>query len=133
MSTVIAAVVIDNRVIHCVDYDRPVWMSPGNGQGFVPDLDHFLVDGLIAWASPLFGLESFSSSRCGLSERQFPNSAAAPRELTEARNAVYASKDHWLLCVFWGGRDKFIVNDIAKLGMRFSVADADPASEPSWP
>jgi hypothetical protein len=99
----------------------------------VPDPDHFLVDGLIAWASPLFDLGSFSWNRYGLSSRQFPSAANSPAALSDARKAVYEAKDPWLLCVFWGARERAIVEDLARLAMRVSVADADQSFESGWP
>jgi len=118
MGDLVVVAVIGDRVLHCVDFGRPIWVRPLNmDDSIVPDPAHFVVDGLLAHASDLLGLPRFSWNRYGLDAKKLPADDRAPQELIDARNAIYAATKPSLLYVTLSGFDNYEREDLARLSM----------------
>lgn len=135
MSDFIAVLVIGSRIVHCVDYDRPVWF-PVNAmdESIVPSPEHFLADALVAFASDLLKLEPFSWNRYGLGNKQFPSGDAASSALTMAREKVYAATQPGLLYVSLGSLQRRAMDDLGRLSMPVTLAEeVRPPQRPASP
>ena len=91
MSDVMAVINVCGEQLVCVDYDRPVWHSKADKNlHAIPNLDHFVVDGILAT------LSSRVLSKYGIDKRfnsidfEQNNTAA---ELISARQNLYQGKD----------------------------------------
>jgi len=125
VSELVAVAVLGDRVLHCVDFDRPAWFRPGNPEGaIVPDPGHFVADGLIAYAADLLGLPAFSWNRYGLVRKQFPDVGHAPAALAEARQTIYAETRLSLMDVTFSGLDEYERKDLARLTLPVTHAGA---------
>ena len=63
MSSLVTVLIIGDRVLHCVDHDRPVWLrlgKPGISRAVVPSRNQIIADALVSFASDLFGLGIFA-------------------------------------------------------------------------
>ena len=91
MSDLIAVVTARGEKMICIDYDRPVWQATANiALRGTPNLNHFVVDGLLACLSSeslkVYGITSrFNSEEF---EREEP-----PYELSLARKLLYDADD----------------------------------------
>lgn len=123
MGDLTAIVVISDRVLHCIDFSRPVWARPGDlGNSIIPNPAHFVVDGLLAHASDLFGLPTFSWNAYGVDGKQLPMDHRAPQPLVDARNAIYAATEPSLLYVSLSGFDTYEREDLTRLSLPITCA-----------
>lgn len=91
MSDVMAVISVCGEQLVCVDYDRPVWHSKSDRSlRATPNLDHFVVDGILAT------LSSKILSSYGIDKRfdsdDFEQEISVA-ELHAARQILYQTKD----------------------------------------
>ena len=91
VSDVIAILEATGEKLICVDFDRPVWYSKVNPSlRAIPDLDHFVVDGLLAC------LDGNTLKAYGIMQRfnsQDFEKDEASTELRLAREVLYRAND----------------------------------------
>jgi hypothetical protein len=135
MSDFVSVINIGDRILHCVDYDRPVWLPAGDmSQAIVPSRGHFVADALIAFASELLDLDTFSWNRYRLDNKQFPDDGDSPESLAAARAVVYAAEQPGLLHVALEPIDRLTAEDLARLSMRVTLAEVTrDSTAKSWP
>jgi len=91
MSDVIAVLMVCNEKLVCIDFDRPVWLAKNSLEiRCTPNLDHFVVDGILGTLSNESLTKLGIAKRFGTLDFEKINSHS---ELTEARKTLYASKD----------------------------------------
>lgn len=80
-----------NEKLVCIDYDRPVWLAKNSsGLRCTPNLDHFVVDGILGTLSNESLTKLGITKRFGTVDFEKINSN---NELNDARKTLYASKD----------------------------------------
>jgi len=91
MSDVIAVLIVCNEKLVCIDYDRPVWLAKNSSElRCTPNLDHFVVDGILGTLSNESLTKLGITKRFGTVDFEKINSN---NELNDARKTLYASKD----------------------------------------
>jgi hypothetical protein len=131
MSDVIATVTIENRVLVLTDFDRPVWTLAGSPRlGLVPSPDHVLVDAILAFAGDrIDGIDPERARALQRGARACSLEDYVPAaELAEARRKVYAATGPGVLCVFAGGREQWLSDDLQRLAMPTAIAEAPSRS-----
>jgi hypothetical protein len=91
MSDVIAVLMVCNEKLVCIDYDRPVWLAKNSIElRCTPNINHFVVDGLLATLSNETLKKLGITKRFGTEDFEKINSN---RELNDARKTLYTSID----------------------------------------
>ena len=132
MSDFVGILVTGDTVLHLVDYDRPVWMKPGDVSGLrvVPSKLHIIADALLAFR---YSALDNCSVACGQSQTSLRNLAEgrACQHVDLARDRVYADhKDILLFLISKGASESSIVSNLGKfasggfeLALEANVAD----------
>lgn len=80
-----------NEKLVCIDYDRPVWLAKNSIElRCTPNINHFVVDGLLATLSNETLKKLGITKRFGTEDFEKINSN---RELNDARKTLYTSID----------------------------------------
>jgi hypothetical protein len=91
MSELMAVIEVCGERLICIDYDRPVWHAKGNFEiRATPNLDHFVVDGILATLSNA-ALMKFGITKRFISEDFESNQPS--KDLIHAREILYQAKD----------------------------------------
>jgi hypothetical protein len=91
MSELIAVIEVCGEKIICIDYDRPVWHAKDNFEmRATPNLDHFVVDGILASLST-DALKSYGIMQ-RFNSQDFEKDEAST-ELRHAREILYQAND----------------------------------------
>jgi len=118
VSDVMAVIKVCGETLVCVDYDRPVWHSKADELlRATPDLDHFVVDGILAT------LSSKMLTRYGINKRFNSTnfeSKTISAELNAAREILYQAKDLNIEYFHDFDGDIQIHKDLAKFKMPLS-------------
>ena len=115
MSDFIAIANVNGKVLHLVDWDRPVWFRADDPMGdrVVPDINHMLVDGLLFFAFADFDLplDIFAGQR---GKKQVFEMKEANRysEVDKARSLLKNRKEPFVLLAHFGGLDVNLQNDL---------------------
>ena len=116
MSDFIGILVTGDTVLHLVDYDRPVWMKPGDMSGLrvVPSKLHFIADALLAFRYSALNTCSLS---CGHSQTSLCDLASDQvcQHVDLARERVYADhKETLLLLTSKGSSEPSLASNLLK-------------------
>ena len=91
MSDLMAVINVCGEKLVCVDYDRPVWHSKADKNlHVIPNLDHFVVDGILGTLSSKVLDKYGIDKRFDSSDFAHNNMSA---ELISARQNLYQGKD----------------------------------------
>lgn len=122
MSDLIAVLAIGDRVLHLIDFDRPVWCRPGSrAPGVTPAPECFVADALLALAADQVLIDPVPDLRGSL-----PSPDDAGRVLNAARAAVYAATRPGLLYLSDGPPGSLASGDLARLSMPVHVLPLPP-------
>lgn len=118
MSDLIAVITVCGEKMVCIDYDRPVWQSPSNvALRAVPNLNHFVVDGILAC------LSGDTLKKYGITQRFNSNEFQMdppPYELKLAREILYLADDLEINYFHESSGDVQIHEDLGRFKMPIS-------------
>lgn len=116
MSDFIGILVTGDTVLHLVDYDRPVWIKPGDVSGLrvLPSKLHIIADGLLVFR---YSALDNCSLACGHSRTSLRDLAEDQvcQHIDLARDRVYADhKDVLLFLISEGANESSIASNLRK-------------------
>lgn len=118
MSDFVGILASGKSVFHLVDWDRPVWLSPGDVDGprCSPHPDHFIADCVAVLRENALSRCTTSCGRSEASYFDFSGDDSNCMHLSSARQLVYSLKeDPWLLITRREISETFLIQDINRL------------------
>ena len=117
MSDFLAIAVVQGKVLHLVDWDRPCWFLADNPKGdrLIPDPNSILTDALLFYSYSDFDMpfDLFAGKRA--SNRVFEmKDSHETHNLDEARKILRSRKEPFVLLAHFGTLDELIAKDIAQ-------------------
>ena len=118
MSDFIAIANVNGKVLHLVDWDRPVWFRADDPMGdrVIPDLENMLVDGLLFFAYSDFDMpmDIFAGQR-GKRQVLEMKQAGQYSEVDKARSILRSRKEPFILLAHFGELDINLKSDLETL------------------
>ena len=127
MSDFIAIVNVGGKVLHLVDWDRPVWFLADNPNGsrIIPRPKSFLTDALVFFASEEFGINNPFKELKKANDLIDLNTIKDNEEFLAAFKFISKIDKPWIFIATFGRMDKAMRDEIDRISIPVITSEID--------